>query len=511
MTEYSIKKYTMWDKVNELFANGLNKTQISKELGIDRGTVRHYLKMNYQEFISSGSFKRNYLHKLSPYEDFIKKRLDYYNNLTASQIHDNLREKFPDMPTVHYRTVYNYVKLIRKKYNIPQSDNQTREFSKLAETDPGEYAQVDFGECWMRDRDEQRVKVYFFCLLLSYSRYKYFYIQTTPFTSASTVYAHELAFDHLQGIPKKIIYDQDKVLINSENLGDYLLTKKFRSFVNQYHFKPIFCRKADPQSKGKVENSVKYIKNNFLKGRQFTNIKELNRDVLSWMDRTANGLPHNGTRLIPYNVYQSNKETLTKYFGTPTPIQENPKEYLVRKDNTIMYKYNFYTLPAGTYKNKGTYVFVNVTGRELDIYDKETGKTITKHTVALTKGKTIINPEHRRKNKNKVDNLEKEILSILDNADIATRYLNRTNELKPRYYYDSLKIIYQIINQFSKKDIINCMSNQLIINSFNANILRSNLELNIVSTHKDTLDNQQYNSIKYTPDTRDLLTYREIL
>jgi len=501
----------MWNKVNELFGNGLNKTQISYELGIDRGTVRNYLKMSYQEFISSGSFQRNYLHKLSPYEDFIKKRLDYYHNLSASQIHDNLREEFPEMPKVHYRTVYNYVKLVRKKYNIPRQDNETRVFIKLPETSPGEYAQVDFGECWMYDIDKQRIKVYFFCLLLSYSRYKYIYIQTTPFTSASTVYAHELAFEHLQGIPKKIIYDQDKVLINSENLGDYLLTKKFQSFVSQHHFEPIFCRKADPQSKGKVENSIKYIKNNFLKGREFKNIIQLNIDVLSWMDRTANGLIHNGTRLIPYNIYQSNKETLTRYSGTPTPTQENPKEYLVRKDNTIMYKYNFYTLPPGTYHNKSTYVFINVTGRELDIFNKETGKIITKHTVALSKGKTVINPEHRRRNKTKSNNLEKEILQILDNNNIAERYLNRTNELKPRYYYDSLKIIYQIINQFSKKDIIKSMSNYLILNDFNANTLKSNLELNIVFKNKDSFNNKQYNSLKYTPETRDLSTYKNIL
>ena len=55
----------------------------------------------------------------------------------------------------------------------------------------------------------------------------------SPFTTALTVYAHELSFAYLGGKPKKIIYDQDKVLIVNENLGDDLLTREFHAFVNE--------------------------------------------------------------------------------------------------------------------------------------------------------------------------------------------------------------------------------------------------------------------------------------
>lgn len=52
-------------------------------------------------------------------------------------------------------------------------------------------------------------------------------------------------------------------------MGDLVLTTKFQSFVKEQHFLPVFCRKADPESKGKVENVVKYVKGNFLSGRLF--------------------------------------------------------------------------------------------------------------------------------------------------------------------------------------------------------------------------------------------------
>lgn len=45
----------MWYKVNELFSDSLNKTQIGQSLGLHRQTVAKYLSMTEEEFISSQS------------------------------------------------------------------------------------------------------------------------------------------------------------------------------------------------------------------------------------------------------------------------------------------------------------------------------------------------------------------------------------------------------------------------------------------------------------------------
>ena len=75
----------------------------------------------------------------------------------------------------------------------------------------GQYGQVDFGEYWMEREDGGRLKVYFFVMILSRSRYKYVCFSSRPFNTASTVYAHELAFSYYGGRPGKLLYDQDKV------------------------------------------------------------------------------------------------------------------------------------------------------------------------------------------------------------------------------------------------------------------------------------------------------------
>ena len=52
------KKIVMWYKVKNLKeSEGLNKSQIAKELGIDRSTVRRYLSMD-EERINSDNFLR---------------------------------------------------------------------------------------------------------------------------------------------------------------------------------------------------------------------------------------------------------------------------------------------------------------------------------------------------------------------------------------------------------------------------------------------------------------------
>jgi transposase len=101
----------------------------------------------------------------------------------------------------------------------------------VEETPWGKQAQVDFGEYTLRDNHGKRVKVFFFTMVLSRSRYKYIWFSTRYFTSELSVQAHESAFAFFEGIPEEVVYDQDKVFIVSENKGDIILTEGFRAYT----------------------------------------------------------------------------------------------------------------------------------------------------------------------------------------------------------------------------------------------------------------------------------------
>ena len=89
------EKLIMWYKVTNLFSKGLNKSQISRELDIDRGRVRRYLRMSEEEFLHSNSYKRHYEHKLDAYETFVCQSLQEHPDLSSAQVYDWLREHYP--------------------------------------------------------------------------------------------------------------------------------------------------------------------------------------------------------------------------------------------------------------------------------------------------------------------------------------------------------------------------------------------------------------------------------
>lgn len=444
----SKRKLVMWYKIRELKSKGLTNRQTARELGLHRDTVAKYLKMSLSEFEASESYKRMFVHKLDPYEDFVYRSLDAHSYLSASQIYDWLREEYPDLPQVNVKTVFNYVKYIRAKYGISKQEDEPRQYEKVVETPYGEYAQVDFGEFWMLRDNERRVKVYFFAMVMCRSRKKYVYFSRSPFTSALAVYAHELAFAYYGGKPQKIIYDQDRVFIKDENLGDVLLTDTFQRFVTSEHFECIFCRKSDPESKGKIENVVQYVKKNFLRGRTFIDIDDLNSKGLAWLSRTANGLPHSGTKTVPDKAFVIEKRHLLPYHGTPMKPADTVKEYVVRKDNTICYKGNFYSVPTGTYQNGGAVVWADSDSGHLQIYDRESGKQIADHPLSMDKGQFIQDKSHLRVRTPNRDEMESKIMECMSYDRLAALWLENLYREKPRYYRLNLKCLEREIESY---------------------------------------------------------------
>lgn len=347
---YQIKITNMWHKVKELAAKGLKTGQISLLLGVHRDTVRKYKRMSESEM--HRLVERPYQNrqkKLADYTDYARDLLKDAPYLTSPQVLDHLKETYPELPPVSDKTVYNFVMAVREAFSLPKEKEEVRQMSKLPDPDYGREAQVDWGEKNMMTTTGRWKKVYFFIMVMSRSRRKFVYFQDIPFTSRMTAYAHHLAFEYFGGAPQTVLYDQDAVLIVSENLGEYRMTSEMEAFCKSAGYTPVFCRPADPQSKGKVENAVKYVKDNFIKGRTFSTTEDLNKAAPDWLDRTGNGRRHATTRLVPDEELRKEQPHLLPY----TMHMEKPggqgRMYNVRRDNTISYKGCLYSLPLGTY------------------------------------------------------------------------------------------------------------------------------------------------------------------
>lgn len=420
---------------------GLNKSQIERETGVSRKTIRHYLSQTAQEFVNSTSYNRTYRKKLKDYEIFVKNELERCSDLSAAQIRDHLIEHYPELKdAVCDKTFYNFVMMVRRKYSIEKSCKPPRDYSALPPSPYGESIQVDFGEYHMQTSSGHTQTVHFMTMILSRSRYKYVIFQTSPFTSETAVRAHHEAFKFFGGMTKVLVYDQDKVFLRDENLGDYVLTATFGAYVKSAGIKTVFCRKADPESKGKVERVVRYVKYNFLRGRVFKDIDSLNEEAIAWLERTGNGHVHATTRLVPADEFEIERTYLLPYNNNLVIPESKARRYVIRKDNTIAYRGNFYTLPAGSY-NEYKYVEL-IEKKGMLILRAEDGKEITRHTVCAGKGQTVQKPDHKRDKSSSVSELEASVLAKLAVSPVGVVYIQALkSHVGDRYYRDSLMVL----------------------------------------------------------------------
>ena len=94
------------------------------------------------------------------------------------------------------------------------------------------------------------------------------------------------------------IRDRDTLMIVSENYGDIIFTHQFEQFRRKMGFKLWVCRRSDPESKGRIEAVIKYLKHGFAANRTFTDISAWNQSCLDWLARTANQKVHGTTCLL---------------------------------------------------------------------------------------------------------------------------------------------------------------------------------------------------------------------
>lgn len=457
-----LAKILMYHQVHQLDRDGYSVSRISELLGINRRTAKKYLAMSEQEFEEFLARQSERKKELLRYEGFVRKRLKLYRDTTAAQMHDWLKEHHPDFPKVNPKTVFNFVHWVRNKHNLPLVSTP-RQYQVVEELPYGKQAQVDFGEYNMRTSSHSRVKVFFFSMMLSRSRYKFLWFTSRHFTTELAIQAHEKAFEYIQGIPQEIVYDQDKVFMVSENHGDIIMTSLFGEYIRERSFQPHFCRKADPESKGKIENLIKYIKQNFLYNRTYYNDETLNDEAMGWLGRTANMLPHGTTKKEPYSEWILEQPYLKAH--VPYVIKVSPSTYTVRKDNTILWRSNIYSLPLGTYTGPNSLVAVRRENDELIISNPQGDQELCRHQISFDKGVKVINTDHKRDKSAAIDQLMLELCNQFENPIVAKDWLISIHEAKPRYIRDQLLIIQQVVKTttaaIAAKAMIFCHQNNI--------------------------------------------------
>ena len=292
-------------------------------------------------------------------------------------------------------------------------------------------------------------------MVMSLSRKKFVYFQDKPFTAEDFIKAHDMAFRYYGGRTTEIVYDQDRVMTVSENAGDLILTEAFESYYRYAGFSIRLCRGHDPQSKGKIESVVKYIKNNFLKCRTYSGLSELNSEGLSWLDRTANGRIHETTKMIPDHVFTEEIKHLKSVPKLSKPVP--PRTAMIRHTNVIPFLQNRYQVPKGTYNpGRQARIETDETNGKVYFYDSKTGELFAEHNIETNcKGKLVTLPKNAdRFCETKYDELKVKVISGFKGYEPALDYIERIIKKYPRYIRDQLSIIKKLQEKYPLQEII---------------------------------------------------------
>lgn len=517
MTNKYINHWIMYHEIHRLSRMGFSTSKIAGYLVIDSRTVKKQLQMSEKEFEEHVLNTQHRTKILSPYENFIVGKLKDFPDTSSAQIHDWLKEFHSALPEVSSRSVYNFVQFVRQKHNIPFV-RITRDYFPVEDLPYGAQAQVDFGEYNMRLSNGGRKKVRFFAMVLSRSRMKYTWFSNVPFTAEIVCQAHEKAFAFFGGIPKTIVYDQDRTMLVEENMGDLILTETFKKYTGSRNFNLHFCRKSDPESKGKIENVIQYVKKNFLYNRPYSDLETLHIEALAWLGRTANALPHNHTKKTPLSEFVIEKPFLNAFIPLLIENSEH-KMYHVRKTNTISYKSNFYTLPMGTYQGSETQVKVKQINNTIEINNLQ-NELICVHEVSLLSGQTITNNNHKRDNSKSLEEMMEQIASGFTDKQLIMEYLQLIKETYPRYTRDHLQAIIKAlmitgsVMQVAERALDFCSKNRLIsgyefeqvLLVFISQAAPKKIEKKIM-----LLDKKNLEKANQTPQKRNLDDYEKII
>lgn len=304
-----------WDTLvllKHLLEEGLSKQAIADRLGVSRRVIYHWLATGQLERDLEAVPPRRAVPrgtKLDRYHGIIRERLDTYPELSAVRL-------FAEVQAAGYAggitQVREYVARVRPR---PDPEPVVR-----FETAPGHQAQVDFAEVRFPWGKRHALLV-----VLGYSRLLWlkFYPQQTM---AVVMAALEEAFAYFGGVPRELLFDQMKAVIVEDHRpddGKLLENAEFLRFAHHWHFRIRACRPYRAQTKGKVERPVRYVRSNFIYGREFVGDADLDAQRRWWLDAVANPRVHQTLHAVPRERFEADERAVLQ------PLAERPYRPLV--------------------------------------------------------------------------------------------------------------------------------------------------------------------------------------
>jgi len=364
-----------WMEIRSDYQKGLSYTEIGKKYNMDWRTAKKYAESKTKpEYV----LKEARVSKLEPY----KKQIDVWLKEAAYSA-VRIQEKLDGIGSTCKYTII-------REYVCGKKEELESEATVRFETIPGLQGQVDWAYFEDYPVAENGVikKLYCFLMILGYSRMRYIEFVTEMSTS-TLIRCHINAFRYFGGYPEEILYDNMKQVVIKRLLKqeDSTMNSQFEDFAGFYGFKPVLCRPYRGQTKGKVERTVSYVRDNFMTGIEYNDLDDLNRQATDWCVK-ANNKVHGTTNELPkIRLTRENLNPLVREY-----IIERTNIRKVEKDCLFSYGGSKYSVPS---QYAGRYVTVVALDNTLIAYYE--GKQVAIHLLSEQKNSMIVSKHHYEK------------------------------------------------------------------------------------------------------------------
>jgi transposase len=347
---------------------GVGVKEIARRTGFSRNTVRKYLR---NPEVPRYGPRAQPSSKLEPFKPFVLQRMHVDGVSNAERILRDLRAMGYDGGLT-----------ILKDFMRPLRPRKTPEVVVRYEVPPGEEAQVDFGVFAFEDERGRRKSVLAFVMILSFSRALHVEFVTQQDLS-TLLRCHLHAFETFGGVPKRILYDNMKTVVLERDRERVVFHPRLLDFALLAGFAPKACRPYRAQSKGRVERSIKYLRDSFWPVN-FTDLLDLNRQVNAWVAGVANVREHGTLRRRPIDLLAEERPSLLPLKATSTFAGLLAEERKVGRDAFVTFEGSRYAVP---WRFAGRHVAVSATEAHVEIRDGR--DLVVVHPRGLVPGLTL--------------------------------------------------------------------------------------------------------------------------
>jgi transposase len=366
-----------WAEIRRMhFVDGLAIKEIVRRTGRDRKTVRKAIRSDeppsYERAVKAAS-------KLDPHREQIARLLRDVDGITNTRIRelignagyeggktildDYLRELRPIVcpARTYQRTIYRPAELCQfdlwePKAEVPVGHGQTRR---------GYVVTAELG--WSRAAAGALV----------FSK-----------QIADLIWGMNRCLCQLGALPETLVWDREGAI----HAGSGRPTEPFAAFCGQLAVGWRILEARDPESKGALERSHRFLRSSFESARSFANELDFQDQLERWFSARANPRFHRGIRAVP-------AERLKEERGRMRPLPERLPPTALRRvirvpqQPYLRFDTNDYSVDP---RFAGLRVELRAGQRTVAAIALDTGEVVARHRRSFAKHLTLTDPAHQR-------------------------------------------------------------------------------------------------------------------